>query len=124
MADGCKLDMQGLDSVLKNLKGFTPKLRRALQADSLVIAANMERWAKENSIWTDRTSHARLFITANVQWKNTNELMVSISHNVDYGVYLELCNEGKYAILEKAISEFAPEFIKGWKEIITSLGGV
>lgn len=82
----------------------------------------MEKWAKENVVWTDRTAHARLFITSTVKWTNTNTLMVALSHQVDYGVYLELCNEGKYAILERAIQEFAPQFMEGWKKIVQSAG--
>lgn len=117
MADGFKIDTTGLDEVIRNLKEFTPRLRQALYADSLIIAGVMEEWAKSNADWTDRTAHARQFIKSNVHWVNTNELMVSISHGVDYGVYLELANEGKYAVLEVAIAEFQAEFIQGWKEI-------
>ncbi|KEI90714.1 MULTISPECIES: hypothetical protein [Clostridium] len=122
MADGCKLEMHGLDEAMEKLKEFTPKLKAALALDAQNIAMNMEKWAKENVVWTDRTAHARLFLTATVKWTNTNTLMVALSHQVDYGVYLELCNEGKYAILERAIQEFAPKFIDGWKKIVDSVG--
>ncbi|NFD94661.1 hypothetical protein [Clostridium sporogenes] len=122
MADGCKLEMQGLDEAMKKLKEFTPKLKAALALDAQNIAMNMEKWAKENVIWTDRTAHARLFLTSTVKWTNTNTLMVALSHQVDYGVYLELCNEGKYAILERAIQEFTPQFMEGWKKIVQSAG--
>lgn len=122
MSDGCKIDMKGLDEAMRKLKQFTPKLKSALALDAQNIAANMERWAKENANWNDRTSHARLFLTTTVKWKNTNELMVALSHQVDYGVYLELANEGKYAILEKAIAQFTPQFRDGWKKIVQSVG--
>ncbi|WP_238884522.1 hypothetical protein [Clostridium sp. YIM B02551] len=123
MSDGLKIDMQGLDKAMKNLSEFTPKLKAALLLDAQNIAYSMEKWAKEkgNAIWEDRTGHARLFLGATVKWKNVDELMVSLSHYVDYGVYLELCNEGKYAVLEKAIQEFAPQFLEGWKKIISSI---
>lgn len=121
MSDGLKIDTKGFDEVIKNLKEITPKLKRALYLDAQNISSKMEAWAKNNAVWTDQTSHARQFLRATVSWKNSDELMVSISHHVDYGVFLELCNEGKYAILEKSIAEFAPEFLKGWKEIV---GGI
>lgn len=122
MADGCNIKVEGMDKVMRNLQLFTPKLKAALLLDAKNIAAKMEKWAKENAKWKDRTSHARLFLSTTVQWKHTDELMIAISHQVDYGVYLELCNEGKYAILEKAIAEFTPEFIEGWKKIVQSVG--
>ncbi|AUN10679.1 hypothetical protein [Clostridium botulinum] len=122
MSDGCKLEMHGLDEAMKRLKEFTPKLKAALALDAQNIAMQMEKWAKENVVWTDRTAHARLFLTSTVKWTNTNTLMVALSHQVDYGIYLELCNEGKYAILERAIQEFAPQFMEGWKKIVQSAG--
>ena len=118
MADGCKIEMNGLDTVMKNLKEFAPRLKATLLLDAQNIATEMERWAKENAQWTDQTTHARLFLNSKVRWINTNTLMVSLSHTVEYGIYLELANEGKYAILERAIQEFAPKFIEGWKEAI------
>ena len=122
MSDGCKIDMKGLEESMKKLKQFTPKLKAALALDAQNIAMEMEKWAKQNVIWTDRTAHARLFLKSTVTWKNSNELMIAISHHMDYGVYLELCNEGKYAILEKSIQEYVPEFQKGWKKIVQSVG--
>ncbi|MHC1681390.1 MAG: hypothetical protein AB6733_00255 [Clostridiaceae bacterium] len=118
MSDGISIDMKGLDEVLRNLKEFTPKLKAALALDAQNIIAEMEEWAKNNAIWTDRTAHARQFLKSTVKWNNSDELMVALSHQVDYGVYLELCNEGKYAILENAIQQYAPQFIEGWKQII------
>jgi hypothetical protein len=122
MADGCKIEVRGLEEAAKRLKEFTPKLKAALILDAQNIAAEMEKWAKQNVPWTDRTAHARLFLKSTVKWKNTNELMIALSHQVDYGVYLELANEGKYAILEKAIGEFTPQFKEGWKKIVQSVG--
>ncbi|MCY6372463.1 hypothetical protein [Clostridium ganghwense] len=122
MSDGCKIDMNGLDEAMRKLKEFTPRLKAALALDAQNIAMEMEKWAKENAPWEDRTAHARLFLKATVKWKHTNELMITISHGVDYGVYLELANEGKYAILEKAIQEFTPQFHEGWKKIVQSVG--
>lgn len=118
----CNLKIEGIDEVIRNLKNFVPRLKSALTLDAQNIANNMEAWAKANAPWTDQTGHARNFIKQNVKWVNTDTLMISLSHNVDYGIYLELCNEGKYAILEKAIAEFAPQFVDSWKEIISSLG--
>lgn len=122
MSDGCKIDMKGLEENMKKLKQFTPKLKAALALDAQNIASEMEQWAKQNIVWKDRTSHARQFLKTTVTWKNSNELMIAISHHVDYGVYLELCNEGKYAILEKSIQEYVPQFQKGWKKIVQSVG--
>lgn len=115
-------DLNGIDEVIKNLKNFVPRLKAALALDAENIAANMEAWAKNNAPWTDQTGDARDFIKQTVKWTNADILMVSLSHNVNYGIYLELCNEGKYAILEKAIAEFGPKFMEGWQDVFKKLG--
>lgn len=116
------LNLNGINEVIENLKNFVPRLKSALALDAQNIATNMEAWAKNNAVWTDQTGHARNFIKQTVKWTNTDTLMVSLSHNADYGIYLELCNEGKYAILEKTIAEFGPQFMDGWQEIFSKLG--
>ena len=115
-------DLNGIDEVIKNLKNFVPRLKAALALDAENIAANMEAWAKNNAPWTDKTGDARDFIKQTVKWTNADILMVSLSHNVNYGIYLELCNEGKYAILEKAMAEFGPKFMEGWQGVFNKLG--
>lgn len=122
MADGCSLKLEGIEQVMKNLQEFPRKLKATLALDAQNIATEMEAWAKNNANWEDQTSHARQFLKSTVKWKNTNTLMVALSQHVEYGVYLELANEGKYAILEKAIAEFAPKFQESWKKIIESSG--
>lgn len=124
MSDGISIDVNSINQVLSNLEAFNNRLRAALALDAQNIAANMEAWAKENAKWEDRTSNAREFLKSHVKWVRTDELMVSMSHHVEYGVYLELANERKYAILEEAIQKYAPEFIEGWKQIIRESRGI
>ena len=116
------IDMQGLDVVMRNLESFPKKLKAALAMDSQNIAYSMEAWAKSNAPWTDRTGHARQFLRSTVKWQNSDTLMISLSHHANYGIYLELCNAGRYAILEKAIAQYAPQFINSWKSVMLSLG--
>ncbi len=47
MADGCKLEMHGLDEAMEKLKEFTPKLKAALALDAQNIAAEMENGLKK-----------------------------------------------------------------------------
>lgn len=121
MSDVFKLNITGLDEVMSNLKDFPRKLKAALALDAQNISADMEEWAKANTPWTDQTGMARKYLQSHISWNNTDTLLVTLSHHVEYGVYLELANECKYAILEKALREYAPQFMEGWKEII---GGV
>lgn len=119
MSDGFKLDITGIDEVMGNLKDFPRKLKAALVLDAQNIAAEMEIWAKENKPWENQTGDAVKFLKSHVKWTNTSTLMVALSHHVEYGVYLELANECKYAILEEAMRKYTPQFMEGWKKVIS-----
>ena len=119
--DSFKITIENLDKLENDLINLVKKLKIALELDSKNIAATMEQYAKNNARWTDRTGHARQFIRSNVEWQNTNKLLISISHHVDYGIWLELANEGKYAILEEALNKHLPDFREGWIQILSSL---
>lgn len=58
-------------------------------------------WARVNAKWVDRTSLARngLYGRSFVVGDN---LFLVVGHQMYYGLFLELCHSGKYAILEKA----------------------
>lgn len=123
MSDVFKIDITGIEEVSNNLKAFPRRLKAALALDAQNIANDMEAWAKENKPWENRTGDAVKFLKAHVKWTNTNTLMVSLSHHVEYGVYLELANECKYAILEEAVRKYTPQFMDSWKKIISESVG-
>lgn len=58
----------------------------------------IESYAKANAPWTDRTGNARqsLFTATEIA---RDMVTLYLSHGMEYGVFLELCNSGKYAIV-------------------------
>jgi len=58
----------------------------------------LESAAKAEAPWTDRTGNARqgLFSVSDIEGQR---VILYLSHGVEYGVYLELCNQGRYAIV-------------------------
>jgi hypothetical protein len=77
-------------------------------------APEIQNWMKENAPWTDRTGNARQGLYTEVQ--DVANVMVSIilSHGVDYGLFLEVSNQGRYAIINPAIDHFGP---KVWADV-------
>lgn len=80
-------------------------------------AKKFENYAKAHRPWTDRTGHARQRL---VGWVETmpNRVRIHIGHGVDYGVYLELCNEKRYAILQPTVNAMSQEVLDGYKELL------
>ena len=116
---GCSISWDTKD-VLKKLNDMQAKSRAALQiiADSAVKA--MEKYAKTNARWTDRTGNARQRLKGSTRWEE-KALIAAISHNVDYGMWLELCHEKKYAILEEALDSQAQSLLDAYQRFLGQL---
>lgn len=80
-------------------------------------AKQLETYAKTHRRWTDRTARARQTLTGWAQ-KRGDKVRIQIGHGVYYGVYLELCNEGKYAILNETINVVSPKILKGYEKLL------
>lgn len=73
---------------LDELQDRIARQKAATWAECETIAAYMERYAKDNAPWRDRTSHARQNIKGRSQCTGAQAIM-TISHGVRYGRYLE-----------------------------------
>lgn len=69
-------------------------------------AAEAEAWMKANAPWQDRTGAARAGLTATVEGN-----AITLAHGVDYGLWLEIANQGKYAIIAPAIDYWGPRIM-------------
>lgn len=88
---------------------LTSKEYGGLQMLMQTAASKMESWAKENAPWTDRTGAARQRLHGEAYWENPKVVVAAIMHQVDYGVYLELAHQRRFAILEKTLEEHKEE---------------
>jgi hypothetical protein len=93
------------------------KAQAALGLFADTAAKKMEVDAKRNAPWTDRTSNARNSIQGSFGWKN-RKLVITLSGNMDYSVWLELANDKRYAILYPTIQKNAPEVLRAYKKVI------
>lgn len=112
----------GSDRAMKVKNTFNPsiadrKLRAALELYANTAALKMEADAKRNAPWTDRTGNARNSIQGGYGWDG-DKLVIILSGNVSYFVYLELANEKKYAILVPTTEKYTPEILSGFKKLV------
>lgn len=114
--------MPGGDEVIKNLKDWGDRKRAAVVALAQDWAGTAEGRAKERASWTDRTANARggLFGEVSVSGYKRDEILIKLAHSMEYGVFLELANDGKYAILKPTLDDAVPEIYAAyerlWKE--------
>lgn len=99
-----------------------PELTRAyVQAVQHGIHAIAQRWAPEienymraNAPWTDRTGNARQALYTAVEQVAGQMVTIILAHGVEYGIYLELSNAGRYAIVNPSLDYFAPRI---WADV-------
>lgn len=111
---GFRVDAKQL---LDNLEKSETKAQIAIKMYATEGAKKMENYAKANRPWTDRTGHARQRLTG---WVETapNSTKVHIGHGVKYGIYLELCNQKRFAILQKTVNACAAEILEGFRDLV------
>ena len=102
--------------ITKNLGVYKTRVEAGLLMYATTKANELESYMKLNRPWTDRTGHARQRLTGWVEVL-TNKVRIYIGHGVDYGIYLELCHEKRYAILQPTVNALSKEVLKGYKEL-------
>ena len=108
MASGFSMDT----SKFKNAKHLDAKIDRAISGVMKYWDGPVEKYMKLNAPWTDRTTNARNGLKAEAVKGLKFEHSIVLSHAVDYGIYLETSNDGKYAIIQPTIDVMGPKVIK------------
>ena len=83
-----------------------------------IASTNMEAYAKTNAIWTDRTGNARQKLKGEAAWVSKDQIMIAVSHHMDYGFWLELAHGRKYKILEQSIEDNVEELYRALRRLL------
>jgi len=71
------------------------------------LARDMAAYAKDNHPWTNRTGAAEAGLHGRVIHDHGKHTAI-IEHGVDYGIYLELANAGKWGVIDLTLAHFIP----------------
>lgn len=99
MAASFRLDAK---SMLNGLTTLESRSEIAISMYAQQSALKLQNYAKENRRWTDRTGHARQRLRGYSGRTHTGYRLY-LAHGVDYGIWLELANEKRYAIIPQTI---------------------
>ena len=111
-----KLDYNQSD-LKKNLDKMSVKLGAVVLMYAATKASELQAKMKTNRPWTDRTGRAKQSLNSSWKWVG-DVARVELSHGVYYGIYLELCNEKRYAIIKPTIDIISPQAIRGLNKIL------
>lgn len=117
---GLKFDLSGMVSGLVDCESKADMAIRMLAEQG---ALQLQNSARENRKWTDRTGHARQRLTGYVG-KIPEGYRITLAHGVDYGIWLELAHEKRFAIIPQTIEYVGTfEIMPGFQRLIERLNG-
>ena len=106
-----------------NVRRFGDKLQRAVDAVVDYDAAYATTYLKTNAPWHDNTGAARSGLMAiPSHYGTTQEILMAYS--VTYGIWLEVANSGKYAIITPAIRIIGQKLMSDMQLLIDKIGGL
>jgi len=120
MTGGNGIEWIGLAALANNINRRGNALNRSRQRAMEKLADEMEAWMKENATWEDRTGEARYQLQTTVSHnESAGESVIYAGHgpDIDYGVYLETMQAGRFAIILPAIEHFAPRVMGEVREV-------
>lgn len=100
------------DQLARAIEQYGDRVVRAVEAVAQYIATTMQNSAKHNAPWTDRTGNARSGLFGTAERDAARKIVtIYLSHGatVEYGIYLELANSGRYAIIMRTMESHLPE---------------
>ena len=103
------------------LHDFDEKFNQAIMMYGVSKARELEDYMKENRKWTDRTNLARQSLSGKCE-KTETGLKITLSHGVDYGLWLELAHEKKYAIIQPTIKLKGSEVVTQFEGLLNKMG--
>ncbi len=99
---------------------YGDRVLTAVAAVAQRVATEMQNEAKANATWTDRTGNARtgLFGTSEADFaRKVVTIYLSQGTAIDYGVWLELANSGRYAVVMRTMEAHYQDLMDMLKEI-------
>lgn len=121
-ANGSGLTIDWENSALsKKMDAVNEKVGAAMLMYMATEAAEVKSYMKLNRPWTDRTNMAKATLDTKVSQPNSNTIRMTLSHGVEYGIWLELAHNKNYAIIGPTLNVKATEVVQGMQGLISKI---
>jgi len=112
--------MPGADKVIQNLRGWADRKKAATIALAQnwagTLEGQMKREQSQGRYWINR-SHKALLGLRGEAVVSRNVVRIVLAHSMEYGIFLELCNDGKHAILAPTLNAAAAEILDSYRKV-------
>lgn len=110
-----------INNLLDGIAAVDKKAQAAVEMYARNQAKRLESYAKKNAPWTDRTGMARKSLNATTS-KTNNAIRITLAHGVDYGLWLELAHEKRFAIIKPTINTKGKDILQGYADLLDKMG--
>lgn len=109
-----------VSKIMDALQDTPTKAEAAIKMYATEGAKKFQNYAKTHKRWINRTEHAQKRLVGFVETQN-DKTKVCIAHGVNYGYYLEMCYEQKYAILNETVEMNSKEVLEEYENLMNKL---
>ena len=112
-----------------NVAELTPKINKTLTLTTDFAAGRGMDVMKRKAPWTDRTGNARTGLVAVAEHSGAatmtggatgfSQHKITMAHGVDYGIWLEVANLGKFQIIMPVLVATAQELMKALQDMFS-----
>lgn len=110
-------------TLMETLENMQKKIFSAVQQYAVTEAPKYKSFMQQNRPWTDRTGAAKQRLDAQVSTPDDKTVRITLSQGVDYGIWLELAHEQKYAIIKPTIQLKGDMVMKDMQRFMDRLSG-
>lgn len=110
------------DKLSKNLRELDQNIQRVITGEFLYHKDEATKYMKLNAPWTDRTGAARSGLHSIVPRPTRDHWELIVAHSVYYGIYLEVCNSGKYQIIMPTVNHIGALLLKRMENALDRIG--
>jgi hypothetical protein len=105
----------------RNLATLDERIDRFIKTDLKVAASRGEAVMKSAHPWKNRTGDAEAGLWADADSHGHGQYQLYMGHGVEYGIYLEKSNGGKFQIVMPTLVETARAFMESLEEMLHQL---
>lgn len=110
------------DGLSGKLDDMAARVLAAAKMIASTEALQLKSYMQRNRPWVDRTGEAKRRLDATVSSPNSHTVRITLSHGVNYGIFLEKAHGAKYAIIKPTIKKRGPEVYDAFNKFLEKLG--
>lgn len=111
------IEWSGDDGVIQAMRDYEGKIYEAIRRIAQYWAPVIEAYAVDNAPWTDRTGNARQGLQGLPEDISETIVAIALKGGVDYQIWLEIRNQGRYAIIMPTLEAHYGEVQRMLKEV-------